>query len=150
MLTLPSCSQLLDIIRGELPQVADLDEAGRGELLGLLDGLLAVIEQRCEHEAAWMLEESLQIDELAGYLVDRGHDRDGTIGRAGAEFQLLADTRPDELRDRYHARSQLLSNCIPAALAAGGDARARLEGVIDTRLEHEAQIRGRLSLVARG
>lgn len=150
MMTRPSSDQLIAIIRAELPNVATLGEQDRGELLGLLDGLLATVEQRARHEATWIVEESEQIDQLAEFLVQGGHDPDRWVARTMSELSSLQGTRPDALLDGYHVRSQLLSECVPVAMAAGGDARVRLESVIDTRIAHEAQIRGELALVARG
>jgi hypothetical protein len=84
MMTRPSSDQLLAIIRTELPNLSNLGEPDRAELLGLIGGLLATVEQRARHEATWMLEESEQIDQLAEFLITHRHRPRAQRPRSGA------------------------------------------------------------------
>jgi hypothetical protein len=150
MMTLPSNRQLLELIRGDLARLEDMTKSERQETLGLVDGLLGSIAERAEHEVAWMYEEIEEIQQLALSLMDAGLDPKGTISQTYWHVLPVDNLKPPDLLEQYHANSELLGGCVALAMTAGGEARARLDRVIDTRVAHERQIRGDLALVGRG
>lgn len=154
MMTLPSSSQLIGVVRAELPETLDgiSDDPRIVNTLSMVDFMLATIAARCEHEIGWMIEEIEQIDAVAAEIVDSGHDRDARVSE-GLRRLRAGDVQSfdiEAVRARYHLASAVLSDCVEIALAAGGEMRNRVEAVLSARLAHEEQIRGALALVGRG
>jgi hypothetical protein len=154
MMTLPSSSQLLSVVRAEIaatlgglsedPQVVNC--------LGMVDSMLASVAVRCEHEIGWMITEIDEAAAFAAELIAAGHDPDSRIAQALTELRAIdrSDFATQSVRVEYHQASALLSECVEISLTVGGDLRARADAVLAARLDHEAQIRGALSLVGRG
>ena len=154
MMTLPSSSQLIAVVRAELAETLDgvSNDPRVLNCLSMVDSMLGTIAVRCEHEIGWMIDEIEEIESVAAQLIGSGHDNDGRL-RAG--LQLLHATGPrafdtDTVRGRYQQASTLLSDCAEIALATGAEIRRQVEAVLSTRLAHEEQIRGALALVGRG
>jgi len=131
MMTKPSSAQLLELVRSDLGRVPGLPADEQRELLALADGLLGVAARRAQHELSWMVEEIAQIEELARFL-----------GLDAPE----AGVAPADVAELYRERSALLADCVPPAMNAGGEARARLDAVIAARVAHEREIRGDVAL----
>jgi hypothetical protein len=154
MMTLPSSSQLLSVIRAELAETLTglSDDPRVINCLGMVDSMLATIAVRCDHEIGWMVSEIAEIEQVAEHLIAAGHDPDGRIanglqhlrGRDRTDFQTAC------VRADYHLASTVLADCTEVAVTVGGEPRRRIEAVLATRLEHEQQIRGALELVGRG
>lgn len=154
MMTLPSSSQLINVIRAELAStLKDVSADPKiANCLGMADSMLASIAVRCEHEIGWMIEEIGEIEAVAASLVASGHDRDGQL-QAGRDRLAAAGLQTFDIaavRARYHQAAELLSGCVEIALSVGGELRTQVESVLSTRLAHEEQIRGALTLVGRG
>lgn len=133
MMTLPSASQLIEVIRAELRDVVAPAAPEAADSLAIIDGLLESLATRSEHEIAWMLEEIASIEELAGTPLDPPES-----------LQLAS------VRERYHEASAILADLIEPALAAGGERRSAIEAIVDARVAREAEIRGAIALVGRG
>ncbi|EHB45313.1 hypothetical protein MycrhDRAFT_6567 [Mycolicibacterium rhodesiae JS60] len=153
MMTLPSSSQLISVIRAEIQEtMSGITEDPRiVNCLNMIDSMLATIAIRCDHEIGWMISEIDDISELASHVVAEGAD-DGraNTGLAGLRDTELTEFDTETVRTRYHLASSLLADCAELALGAGGDIRRRLDGVLAKRVDHERQIRGALELVGRG
>jgi hypothetical protein len=154
MMTLPSSSQMLSVVRAELAETLSgiSDDPRVVNCLGMVDSMLASIAVRCDHEIGWMIAEIAEIDEVADHLVAAGHDPDGRIAdglkRLRGSDRASFDTA--SVRTDYHLASTILADCAEVAVTVGGQPRQRVEAVLATRLDHEQQIRGALELVGRG
>ncbi len=154
MMTLPSASQLLSVVRAEIAATLTgiSDDPQVVNCLGMVDSMLESIAVRCEHEIGWMITEIDEALAFAADLVAAGSDTDGRLaagidavrGSARTDFSTAA------VREEYHRASALLADCVEIALAVGGELRTRADAVLSSRLDHEAQIRGALALVGRG
>jgi hypothetical protein len=153
MITQPSCSRYLDVIRDELrtsvaPAVSDPAALAT---LGMIDSILANVITRCDHEVAWMREEIARIEQAAEAVLEAGADRTGTVA-AGLE-ELRANRSPSDhtadVRAEYDLAGEVLSRSLEAGLAAGPPLAALVRGVLEERLAREIEIRGEFSLVGR-
>lgn len=144
MITQPTTATLADLVRAELRSLPGLEAGQHGAVLALADGLLGVVARRAADEAAWMAQEITAVCDLASSLAGDGLDGDGDLAAAAAA--CAADPGPEALSARYREASALLAACVPVAMEAGGEARARLDAVIDARIANERAIRGDLQL----
>jgi hypothetical protein len=153
MMTLPSSSQLIAVIRAEIQDTLGgiSDDPQVVNCLDMVDSMLATIAVRCDHEIGWMMSEIDDITEVANLIVAKGID-DGRAakGLAALRDAPLVDFGIEAVRSRYHLASSLLADCAELAVAAGGDMRRRVYSVLGKRVDHERQIRGTLELVGRG
>src|SRR5581483_6705567 len=67
MMTLPSSSQLISVVRAEISSTLGglSDDPAIVNCLAMIDTLLASIAVRCEHEISWMAAEIEDIHEVA-------------------------------------------------------------------------------------
>jgi hypothetical protein len=140
MITQPSPATLLRVVREELrntvtPTVTD----GRATTaLAMIDEVLRITANRCEHESAWMTEEIESIAALAQRLVAMGADRDGAIATGATELAARSTTGDcTDLTERYRQASGVLSLCVDVAVAAGGDARTAVDEALGLRVRNE-------------
>jgi len=153
MIARPTASQLAEAIRRELKAVVapTVSDPAAADSLEMVDALLSSLVIRCDHELAWMREEIAATTTAARSLVASGHDSTGSIALALAQFDK-AHTASDHLDDvvrAYDLSGELLSRCIEIGLPAGGDVRAAVLDVLETRLGHEVTVRGDFSLAGR-
>ena len=153
MMTLPSSSQLISVVRAELRETlgAISSDPRVVNCLDMADSMLATVAIRCDHEIGWMISEIEAITEAAERLVANGNDD----GRVRAGLDRLRDTTPvsfdmEAVRSHYQQASAVLADCAELALVAGGESQRRVDEVLATRIEHERQMRGTLGLVGRG
>lgn len=153
MMTLPSSSQLIAVIRAEIQETLGgiSDDPQVVNCLDMVDSMLATIAIRCDHEIGWMISEIDDITEVANRIAVNGID-DGRAanGLAALRDAPLAEFDTEAVRARYHLASSLLADCAELAVAAGGDIRHLVYSVLGKRVGHERQIRGTLELVGRG
>jgi hypothetical protein len=153
MITQPSCSRYLDVIRDELrtsvaPAVTDPAALAT---LGMIDSILANVIARCDHEVAWMREEIARVEHAAEAVLDAGADPGGTVA-AGLETLRANRSASDhtaDVRAEYDLAGEVLSRSLEAGLAAGPPLAALVRGVLEERLAREIEIRGDFSLVGR-
>jgi hypothetical protein len=153
LITQPSSAAVLGVVRKELSTLADgLTDPQVAASLAMINEVLRCIAVRCENEIAWMAAEISEIDELAARVIANGLDPNGALaGLLARVRQRDVDLRTSALSEAYSEAGQLLSCCIEQALPAGGAIWAAAEDVLQTRLSHEAEIRGaEFALVARG
>jgi len=153
MMTLPSSSQLISVVRAEISSTLGglSDDPAIVNCLAMIDTLLASIAVRCEHEISWMAAEIEDIHEVAQRLLGAGHDD----GRVATGLAILNRHHPTTLdaeavRARYHAASAVFADCVELAPASDAPLQQKITEAIDHRLDHEREIRGDLSLVGRG
>jgi hypothetical protein len=153
MMTLPSSSQLIAVVRADIAETLSgiSEDPQVVNCLTMVDSMLASIAIRCEHEIGWMITEIDEIVDLGEEMVTDGRD-DGRIaaGLAGLGDHPLTSFDTATIRARYHQASAVLADCVELALTAGGQIRSRVEQVLAIRLDHESEIRGALALVGRG
>jgi hypothetical protein len=153
MMTLPSSSHLISVVRAEITEtLSGISEDTKVlNCLAMVDSMLASIATRCEHEIGWMISETNEIVDFAEAMIADGHD-DGRIaaGLARLHDRPLASFDTATIRAHYQQASAVLADCAELALAAGGQIRSRVEQALATRLDHEREIRGALAFVGRG
>ena len=119
--------------------------------LEMVDSLLASIAVRCEHEIGWMVSEVDEIREVAHQLISAGHDD----GQVAAALALLDENRPtsydtEAVRARYHAASAVFADCVELVPTSDTPLQQKITTLVDSRLDHEREIRGAVALVGRG
>lgn len=154
MISRPYASQLLLAARQELLDVVlpavSTDRARVS--IEMIENLLRSCAARCDHEIAWMREETTAIVALGERLVATGADPDGTIA-AALDAVRASDQDSDHLADvqqRYDRAGEVLSCCLERAVALGGDVLADARGVLRQRQEREMEILGEFGFVGRG
>ena len=153
MITRPSCTRLLEVVREELrskiaPSVSDPAMAAT---LGMIDSLLQNVSTRCDHEVAWMREEIADIEHAADTVVASGADSDQRVSEALAELRANRSNsdHTDDVGAEYILAGEALSRSLECALAHGFELQSAVVDVLRRRLERELQIRGDFSLVGR-
>lgn len=153
MITKPSSARIVEVVRHELrTSISDaVGECPARTVLAMLDTLLHGVAARCEHEAAWMIEEIAAIEALAQEALDTGVDANGSIAAACVALRdnRHRSYRVSDIQAEYEFASRLLSNVIEASLRHGGTLRERAESVLRARVDREIDILGPLSLVGR-
>ena len=151
MITQPSGTRLIDVIKQELadnvaPHVTDPQAAAS---LQMIDHILGTLAVRAQHEIAWMMDEIASLTELAEQVVaaDPGATR---VAAAHAALGAITGTslHYDDVAARYSLASEILS-CAFEEVATGAPLRMAVEGLLDARLAHEAEIMGEFELVGR-
>ena len=158
MITQPSCSRYLDVVREELrtsvaPSVSDPAALAA---LGMIDSILVNVIARCDHEVAWMREEIAAIEGCAEAVLTAGADTAGgdpgdTVAASLAELRAnrSASDHTADVRVEYDLAGEVLSRSLEAGLAAGPPLATLVRGVLEERLAREIEIRGDFSLVGR-
>jgi hypothetical protein len=152
MITQPSTSRLIEVIRGQLadvvaPNVTDPAAAGA---LHMIDRVLQTLEVRAENEIAWMIEAIGEIQLVATEVVP------GLPDPAGASAALARLEPGDSLKlsdvsADFDRAGRLLSELLEATVGLDGAARERVLGLLDRRLERELAVQGAdFALVGRG
>jgi hypothetical protein len=153
MISTPSCSRLLEVVRAELqstvaPAVTD---PGVAAVLGMIDSVLQNVGARCDHEVAWMRDEIAEIQDVAREVIDAGVDTESRVGDALA--LLRAHRSPSDhtadVQAEYDLAGEVLSRALEVALPRGGALRGRARSVLANRLRREVEIRGEFTLVGR-
>lgn len=153
MITQPSCSRYLEVVRQELRATvgpAVTDPAAQAAL-GMIDSILAGVMTRCDHEVAWMREEIADIEACAATVIAAAADTDGRV--ADSLTRLRTHRSPtdhtEDVRAEYDLAGEVLSRALEAGLSAGGETTSVVRDALRRRLAREMQIRGDFSLVGR-
>jgi hypothetical protein len=153
MITQPSCSRYLEVVRDELrgtvaPAVTD---PAAQAALGMIDSILASVAARCDHEVAWMREEIADVSAVASAVLAADADDSGRVASAlaGLRSGRAASDHTDDVRAEYDLAGEVLSRSLEAGLAHGGELAALVRGALERRLAREVAIRGDFSLVGR-
>jgi hypothetical protein len=153
MISRPSCSRLLEVVRSELqstvaPAVTD---PGVTAVLGMIDSVLQNVGARCDHEVAWMRDEIAEIEDVAREVIDAGVDTGSRISNALS--RLRAHRSPSDhtadVQAEYDLAGELLSRALEVALSRGGALRDRVRSVLEHRLRREVEIRGDFTVIGR-
>jgi hypothetical protein len=153
MISRPSCSRLLEVVRSELqstvaPAVTD---PGVTAVLGMIDSVLQNVGARCDHEVAWMRGEIAEIEDVAREVIDAGVDTGSRISNALS--RLRAHRSPSDhtadVQAEYDLAGELLSRALEVALSGGGALRDRVRFVLEHRLRREVEIRGDFTVIGR-
>jgi hypothetical protein len=153
MITQPSCSRLLEVIREELRSkiVPSITDPALAASLGMVDSLLQNVSARCDHEVAWMREEVADIERAADRVVASGADADHRVAEAiaGLRANRSPSDHTDDVRAEYILAGEVLSRSLECALRQGDDVQTPVVAVLRHRLDRELEIRGDFSLVGR-
>jgi hypothetical protein len=153
MISRPSCSRLLEVVRSELqstvaPAVTD---PGVTAVLGMIDSVLQNVGARCDHEVAWMRDEIAEIEDVAREVIDAGVDTGSRT--SSALSRLRAHRSPSDhtadVQAEYDLAGELLSRALEVALSRGGALRDRVRSVLEHRLRREVEIRGDFTVIGR-
>ena len=146
MITRPTTAQLIAVVRRELaervaPAVTDPQVVTS---LQMVDHILGTLAVRADHEVGWMVEEMAAIEAVAQPVADSGLPGAGAVADALVAFRSgrAAGHSTAEITDAYNAATEVLSRCIEATFAAGGELRDAVLGVLDQRLAHETDVIG--------
>jgi hypothetical protein len=153
VISIPSCSRLLEVVRDELrtavmPAVSD---PAASAALGMIDSILHNVIERCDHEVAWMREEIAEIETVADDVIAAGADPESRVGTALEllRTQRSASDHTADVQAEYDLAGEVLSSALEAAVPAGPDLRDRTRSVLESRLRREIQIRGDFTVVGR-
>jgi hypothetical protein len=153
MITQPSCSRLLAVVRAELQSTVapTVSDAGVLAALGMIDSILANVGARCDHEVAWMREEIIEIETVAGNLIAAGADTGSKVAAALDEFRAhrSPSDHTADVRAEYDLAGEVLSCALEAALSRSDALRDQVRSVLEHRLRREVEIRGDFTLVGR-
>jgi len=153
MISRPSCSRLLEVVRSELqstvaPAVTD---PGVAAVLGMIDSVLQNVGARCDHEVAWMRDEIAEIEDVAREVIDAGVDTGSRISNALS--RLRAHRSPSDhtadVQAEYDLAGEVLSSALEVALSRGGALGDRVRFVLEHRLRREVEIRGDFTVIGR-
>jgi hypothetical protein len=146
MISRPTTAQLIEVVRRELaervaPAVTDPQVTTS---LQMVDHILATLAVRAEHEAGWMAEEMASIEAVGQRVADSGLPGAPAVADALRAFRARrgAGRSNAEITDDYNAATEVLSRCVEATFAAGGDLRDAVAGLLDQRLAHETDVIG--------
>jgi hypothetical protein len=155
MISHPTCSRLLDVVREELRMTVAgaITDASVGSALAMIDEVLRAVAVRCDNEIAWMLEEIDVIEALAERVVasDVANATDIADGLSRMRSAPAVSMRAQDVATAYSAASHVLSRCVEVVFPIGGEVWRDVEAALEQRLDHEAAIQGQaFALVARG
>jgi hypothetical protein len=146
MITRPTTAQLIDVVRRELaervaPAVTDPQVTIS---LQMIDHILRTLAVRADHEAGWMVEEMAAIEALGEQVAGSGLPGAAAVTEALDAFRSgrSAGRSTAEITDDYNAATEVLSRCVEATFAAGGELWEAVAGLLDERLAHETEVIG--------
>ncbi|HWE67053.1 MAG TPA: hypothetical protein VG298_10465 [Acidimicrobiales bacterium] len=151
MITQPTASRILEVLQEELmanviPAVSDPQVVASLQMMHHILGTLAV---RAEHEIAWLVEETTDLEVLGVQLVEARPDAAGVAAAVAAlRANPAASLRLSDVAARYSLASEILS-CALEVAPEGSALRRQAEARLDSRLEHEVSIIGEFQLVGR-
>ncbi|MFZ3270022.1 MAG: hypothetical protein WA622_12275 [Mycobacterium sp.] len=153
MISRPSCSRLLEVVRTELqstvaPAVTD---PGVAAVLGMIDSVLQNVGARCDHEVAWMRDEIAEIEDVARDVIDAGVDTGSRVSDALTRLRThrSPSDHTSDVQAEYDLAGEVLSRALEAALPCAGDLRDRVRSVLEHRLRREVEIRGDFTVIGR-
>ena len=151
MITQPSAARLLEVARQELldtvlPAVNDPHAQAS---VHMLQQILSTMMVRAEHEIAWLLEETDELESLGAQIVEQLPSATSVASALDALRSVPTDSYVlSDVSNRYSVASEILS-CAFEEVPTGSPLRASVEAALDNRLEHETAVIGDFSLVGR-
>lgn len=151
MITQPTADRILEVVQQDLrdnvlPAVTDPQVIAS---LHMIDHILGTLAIRAEHEIAWLVEET---EDLEGLGVQVVHALPAARRVEAALDALratpLASLRLSDVTARYSLASEILS-CAVEDVPVDADVRSAVEARLDARLSHEVEIIGEFQLVGR-
>jgi hypothetical protein len=149
----PSCSRLLEVVRAELQSTVApaITDPGVAAVLAMIDSVLQNVGARCDHEVAWMRDEIAEIEDAAREVIDAGVDAGSRVTDALA--QLRGNRSPSDhtaaVQAEYDLAGEVLSRALEATLPLEGALRQRVRSVLEHRLRREVEIRGNFTVIGR-
>ena len=151
MITQPSAVRLLEVARQELlgTVLPAIDDPHAQASVHMLQQILSTLMVRAEHEIAWLLAETGELELLGAQIVEQ-------LPSAASVATALAALRSvpggsyalSDVARRYSVASEILS-CAFEEVPTASPLRASVEAALDNRLEHETAVIGDFSLVGR-
>ena len=150
MISRPSTSQLVEVIRNELSTriAAQTTDPELTVALQMMDHVLVTIARRADHEIAWMHEEMDAIEAAAADLVtaESGAAEPGTgsVAEALEEYRArrTGSLHLADVTDDYNRASEVLSRAVEFVLTSDGPHKERIIGLLSARLAHEVEVIG--------
>jgi hypothetical protein len=146
MITRPTTTQLLEVVRKELtekvaPAVSDPQVATS---LHMIDHILGTLAVRADHELGWMAEEMAAIESVGERVAASALPGAAAVGEALAEFrsQRAGGLHAAEVTEDYNRASEVLSRSVEATFADESPLRAEVSALLDQRLAHETDVIG--------
>ena len=146
MITAPTTTQLLDVVRKELaervaPAVTDPQVATS---LHMIDHILRTLAVRAEHELGWMAEEMAAIESVGDRVAASGLPGADSVADALAEFrsQRAGGLHAADITADYNRATEVLSRAVEATFGDDGELRAAVGELLDQRLAHETDVIG--------
>ena len=146
MITRPTTTQLLEVVRKELtekvaPAVTDPQLATS---LHMIDHILSTLAVRADHELGWMAEEMAAIESVGERVAASALPGAAAVGEALAEFrsQRAGGLHAAGVTEDYNRASEVLSRSVEATFADDGPLRAEVSALLDQRLAHETDVIG--------
>jgi hypothetical protein len=153
MISQPSCSRLLEVVRAELQSTVapTVSDPAITAVLGMIDSVLRNVGSRCDHEVAWMRDEIAEIETAADEVVANCADDGVLVSEALAD--LRAHRSPSDhtadVQAEYDLAGEVLSRALEATIPVRGALRDRVRSILEHRLSREVAIRGDFTLVGR-
>lgn len=151
MLTRPTTSQLLGVVRAELKSsVARLitEPAAQGAL-HMIDGILASLSVRAEHEIAWMIEETAAIEQLAEHVLATSPSAEAkrSLDSALRAFRAARTSRlhAADVAADYDRASEVLSQLLEITWD-DAEHHEQAKALLRTRIERGVAVAGAASL----
>jgi hypothetical protein len=146
MITRPTTTQLLEVVRRELtekvaPAVTDPQVATS---LHMIDHILHTLAVRADHELGWMGEEMAAIESVGERVAASPLRGAASVGEALAEFRSrrAGGLHAAEVTEDYNRATEVLSRSVEATFADDGPLRAEVSALLDQRLAHETDVIG--------
>ena len=146
MITRPSTTQLIDVVRRELaekvaPAVTDPQVATS---LHMIDHILRTLAVRADHELGWMAQEMAAIEAVGERVAASGLPGAAGVGEALSAFRSQRTTglHAADITEDYNRATEVLSRAVEATFADGGEMRAAVHELLDLRLAHETAVIG--------
>jgi len=151
VITQPLSSRLIEVVARELAQtIAPLiSDPAATQSLHMIQHLLATLAIRADHEIAWSVEETQQLDALGESVIAAHPEATGVAGALAALRAARSDSlHLADVSDRYSLASEVLSRSVEE-VPIGSPLRTAVERQLDIRLSHEMAVIGEFSLVGR-
>lgn len=157
MLSQPSTKRFLEAVQqtlltGVSPALSSGDAvASKDAVVNIqaIDAILSSVIRRIGNEQTWMHEEIAQIEALAEAIIADHGDGEIRLGLDDLRANRASSERLEEIEADYARASNLLSRCAERAMVAGGPLRAKLDAVMEARLDTENLIRGSFKTVGK-
>jgi hypothetical protein len=151
MITQPSSVRIIDVVRQELAQTV-LPSATDPQVIAslhMVDHILGTLAVRAEHEVAWLVEETADLERLGREVADAFPAATGVAAALAALDAVPAGSlHLADVSARYSLATEVLSRMLEE-LPSGAEISAAAQARLEARLAHEVAVIGEFQLVGR-